>query len=103
VCRAPRGFLPLWEAPDPWLQQLVTNTSLAPGDLSSLMATSHAMCDAVMRCLDQHWRLRLEVREAEECTGTVTLPLRSNINRITTTAVLFVYGMLAAEGGLHAC
>jgi hypothetical protein len=58
--RAQRSVLPLWQAPRAWLRLLV-NLTLEPDDLAALTATSQAMCDAVLRCLDS-WRLRVLVR-----------------------------------------
>ncbi len=55
-------FMPLAEAPEPWLQLLVNNEELLDEkSTQNLMCASWAMCTAVLRCM-QEWRLVVPVR-----------------------------------------
>jgi hypothetical protein len=57
-----RRFMPLWEAPDAWLQLLFNNPLLLNQfALQTLMSVSWAMCRAVLRCM-RRWRLTITVR-----------------------------------------
>ncbi len=56
-------FMPLAEAPEPWLQLLVNNDELLDmQSLQSWMSTNWAICRAVLRCM-QRWRLGVPVRD----------------------------------------
>ncbi len=56
-----RRCMPLWDAPKPWLQQLVNNKEqLDVKSLQNLMAANWAMSTAVLRCM-QRWELTAKV------------------------------------------
>ncbi len=60
--RQRRCKMPLWDAPQTWLQLLVNDEELLDlRSLQRLMSASWAMCRAVLRCM-QRWRLRVLVR-----------------------------------------
>jgi hypothetical protein len=54
-----RSMMPLWQAPEAWLQLLVNREEFG-ADLPKLMSVSWAMCEAVLRCMDS-WRLVIQV------------------------------------------
>jgi hypothetical protein len=60
--KQPADHFASWVPPAAWLQLLVNDKQcLGARQLSSLMAASWDMCEAVLRVMDK-WRLLLEVR-----------------------------------------
>jgi hypothetical protein len=57
-------MMPLWEAPEAWLQLLVDREDMIRYDLKrylvGLMSVNRAMCGAVLRCMDRR-RLAIKV------------------------------------------
>jgi hypothetical protein len=53
--------VPVWEAPQAWLQQLVDQELLEVKDLHNLMRVNWPMCKAVLRCT-QWLRFTMKVR-----------------------------------------
>jgi hypothetical protein len=76
-----RCSMPLWQAPEAWLQLLVNREHFRDGwymvrGVTNLMSANRAMCEAVLRCMDR-WRLAIQVGRGPTTTGSKIASLSS--------------------------